>query len=110
MRIVFSILFWLSISFLLLFLWTISFGQWLNLEFRSSETRKHFYNLLFDGTPVAVLGTLFGTIRKKHTGLRNRLTIFVTICVFVSVVVYLMSQMFTLGFGGWTNTEILYRH
>ena len=64
MRFVRSFLFWSSIAFLLLFLWTVSFGQWSNLEFRDQELRSDFYNILFDGTPLAVLATLSGTIKK----------------------------------------------
>lgn len=110
MRLFRSFICWISIGFLLLFLWTVSFGQWCNLEFRDPETRKHFYNILFDVTPIAVLTTLSGTIRKKHSRFRNRLTLLGTFCAFVFVVVFLLSQMFTLGFGSWTTTELLYRH
>jgi hypothetical protein len=110
MRFFFSFIFWTSIVFLFLFLWTVSFGQWCNLEFRDTETRNHFYNIVFDVTPLAVLATLFGTIRKQHSRLRTRITIFGTLCAFVFTSVFLLSQMFTLGFGSWTTTELLYRH
>ena len=109
MRFVRSFLFWSSIAFLLLFVWTVSFGQWSNLEFRDQELRSDFYNILFDGTPLAVLATLSGTIKKQHTRLRNRLTIFATACAFIVAVWFLLSQMFTLGFSSWTTSEIMYR-
>lgn len=95
---------------MLLFLWTISFGQWANLEFRSPDARNHFYNLLFDITPFAVLATLFGTVKKRHSRFRNGVTVFSTVSVFVMVVLFLLSNMFTLGFGSWRTTEVLYRH
>ncbi|HYH14312.1 MAG TPA: hypothetical protein VD794_03775, partial [Flavisolibacter sp.] len=70
----------------------------------------NFYYYLFTCTPVAILLTLFGTIKKQHDIIRKVLIVVLTVTATVLCFMYLFSNMFTLGFGAWSTFNITYEH
>lgn len=108
LKVLYRIIFWASFLFLAVFLWTVTIGQSINFEFRDHNTSNAFYNVILAGTPIAILLTLFGTLKKNHDKTRKLLTIFATIGLTVITSMFLLNNLFTIGFGAWTTFNIAY--
>jgi hypothetical protein len=104
------LIFWISLIFLAISLWTITIGQTLNYEFRNIKFASNFYNIIFTWTPFTVLLTLFGTIKKRHEVIRKILTVITTAGVTLFTFLFLIGNMFTIGFGLWATTNIAYEN
>ncbi len=61
-------------------------------------------------TPVAILLTLFGTVKKRHDIIRKIMTIILTAGVALLCFFYLLNNIFTIGFGAWTTFNIAYEN
>ena len=109
-KIIFRVIFWSSLLFLAIFLWTITIGQIINYEFRDYKIAGDFYNIIFGGIPIAILLTLFGTLKKHHGKTRRILTIFATVGLTALTFMFLLNNLFTIGFGVWTTFNIAYEH
>ena len=109
-KVLFRLIFCCSICFLIVFLWTVTIGQTINYEFREHKIASEFYNIILVGTPVAILLTLFGTLKKRHDNTRKLVTIFATIGLTVLTFMFLLNNLFTIGFGAWTTFNIAYEH
>ena len=108
LRIIFKIIFYCSIVFLIILLWTVICGQKVNIDFRDSHIQSQFYSILFMGMPIAILLTLFGSIRKCYSRKRKILTIIATGLLSIFSFFYIMGSMFTIGFGHWSTMNIAY--
>lgn len=104
----YRLIFWTSLLFLAVLLWTLTIGQTINYEFKDSKTANNFYNVILGGTPIAILLTLFGTFKKHHDNVRKLLTICSTVGVTVVAFMFLLNNLFTIGFGTWTTFNIAY--
>ena len=89
-------------------MWTVTIGQMINYEFRDYKMANAFYNIILGGTPIAILFTLFGTLKKRHDKARKLLTIFATVGLTVLTFMFLLNNLFTIGFGAWTTFNIAY--
>jgi len=105
-----KIIFWTAIFFLCASLWTYTLGQSNNIEFKDSKTSQFFYEIFFIYTPIAILLTLFGTIKKSYGVFYNIFTSFTTVALSVFIFYVLVQSIFTIGFGAWTTTNIPYQH
>ena len=110
MKVLYRIIFWGSLLFLAVFLWTMTIGQTINFDFINHKTANDFYNVILGGTPIAILLTLFGTLKKHHDKERKLLTIFATIGLTVLTFMFLLNNLFTIGFGAWTTFNIAYEN
>jgi len=110
LRLLIRIIFWGSILFLAFFLWTVTLGQTINYEFRDNKLADEFYSLMLGGTPLVILLTLFGTFKKRHSATTKLLSILVTVGAAALTFMFLVSNLFTLGFGTWTTFNIAYEH
>jgi hypothetical protein len=54
--------------------------------------------------------TLSGTLKKRHDKTRKLLTIFATIGLTVLSFMFLLNNLFTMGFGSWTTFNIAYEN
>ena len=103
-------IFWLTISFIVSTVFALTVGQSLPIEFRNNKVQSDYYYFVFTALPFSVILTLFGTIRKKYSKAKNWTIGVLTVlsaglCFFI-----LVSVMFSIGFGAWTNEAILYRN
>ena len=103
-------IFWLTIAFIVSTVFALTVGQSLPIEFRNNKVQSDYYYFVFTALPFSVILTLFGTIRKKYSKAKNWTIGVLTVlsaglCFFI-----LVSVMFSIGFGAWTNEAILYRN
>ena len=109
-KVTFRLIFWGSAIFLAVVLWTITVGQSINYEFQNDTDAGDFYNIILGGTPIAILLTLFGTLKRNHNTRRKILTIITTLGGVVFSFMFLLYNFFTIGFGVWTTFNIAYEH
>lgn len=108
-QIVKKVIFVIAVVYLLLALYTITLGQSLPYEFIDSDLKNKFYNVLGWGTPIAVLLTLLGTIKPRHSRLRKSITIAVSLLMIPLFGFYLFSiRLF--GQAEWRTTSVVYVH
>lgn len=105
-----KIIFWIAIVFVGLTILTLTVGQVLPYEFADTKVMHKFYNILMQGFPVAILLTLFGTIKRRKTKVRN-LAFFVGTALTSIISFFIMvSLLFSIGFGAWMTVTTIYRH
>jgi|SRR5688572_7530765 len=110
LKVLYKLIFYCSLLFLAVFLWTVTVGQTINYEFRDNRTAGNFYNIILGGTPIAILLTLFGTLKRRYDMTRKLLTIFATVGLTLLTFMFLLYNLFTIGFGVWTTFNIAYEH
>lgn len=96
--------------FLSISLCIITIGQALSYEFRNTDFGKEFYFYIFTLLPVAILLTLFGTIKRKHSVIRKTTTIILTAAFASFCFLFLLNNIFTIGFGAWKTFNIAYEN
>jgi hypothetical protein len=103
-------IFFASIVFIVISLFELTVAQSIPIEFADPKVRYIFYNCTFYGFPIAVLSTLFGTIKKENTRSTTWITAVLTIAIsFVSIFIIVIS-VFRIGFGAWRTEYVLFRH
>ena len=110
MKIIKLTVFGISIAFIVLTLLSYTLGQVLPFEFADIKIQQTFYEIILRGLPIAVLLTLFGTIRRKNTKTKNftflGLTVLTSALCFMGQIIL----VFAFGFGVWSTETILYKH
>ena len=107
---IYKTIFWLTIIFIVSTILVLTIGQSLPIEFKDNNIKNNFYNFIFTALPLSLLLTLFGTIKKKNPIGKNWIIGILTILSAGVTFFILVGIMFSVGFGGWTNEKILYRH
>lgn len=110
LKFLYGLIFWGSLLLLAVFLWTVTIGQTIHFEFSDRKTSSDFYNIILSGTPIAILLTLFGTLKQNHDKARKLFTIFGTIGLAMFAFMLLLNIVFTIGFGTWTTFNIAYEN
>ena len=105
-----SLIFWSAITFIALTIFSLTIGQQVSYEFADDNLSRSFYNITMQGFPIAILLTLFGTLKKESTKIRNWTFIGATILTSILSFILMLSLIFKVGFGRWTTFAILYRH
>ena len=105
-----SLIFWLGITFIVITVFTLTIGQKVSYEFADFRIWRSFYNIIMQGFPIAILLTLFGTLKKENTKTRNWTYIGITILTSILSFILMISLIFNIGFGTWTTFAILYRN
>ncbi len=104
------VIFWLAVILITVIIFSLTIGQLLPIEFKTHQLHNRYYSFAFTGLPIAILLTIFRTIKKENKRLKNRLlTIATIILALLSYVAGINTLLFT-GFGAWKNEEILYRN
>lgn len=104
-----KLIFWGAIIFLSIAIYSLTIAQNVPIEFADWRVMHNYYNIVFGGVPMAILLTLFGTIKKRGSILGNVVICFITVfMVFLSYMI-LIGMMFSIGFGAWINESILYQ-
>lgn len=109
-KVTFRFIFWISAIFLAISIWTLTVGRVLNYEFRNTRLESDFYYWIFTLTPIFILLTFFGTIKKRHGVFRKVLIIILTVSIAAFCFFYLLSNMLRIGFGAWTTFNIAYEN
>lgn len=105
-----KIIFWTAIVFIVLTILALTVRQILPYEFADYKLMHKFYDTIMQGLPIAILLTLFGTIKLQNTKSKN--WTFLTLTVFTSIFSYfiMVSLIFKIGFGAWTTVTTIYKH
>ena len=69
MQVIKKTIFWAAIVFIGLTIFTLTIGQILPYEFADYKLQHKYYDTIIQGLPIAVLLTLFGTLKKEKYGL-----------------------------------------
>ena len=105
-----SLIFWFAITFIALTIFSLTIGQKVSYEFADYKLSQSFYNIIMQGFPIAILLTLFGTLKRENTKTKNWTFIGVTILTSILSLVLMVNYIFTIGFGNWLTFSIIYRH
>lgn len=109
LNIVFKIVFWLTILFVLVTLYSLTFGQSSIYEFADWKLSRKFYDTIMQGLPIAILLTLTGTIKRTNEKSKNITIIVLTIIGSIVSFFIMVSMLFSVGFLTITNDTLLYR-
>lgn len=110
MRIIQNTAKWMTISFLVIVLFSLAIAQIIPIEFADWKIMQRFYDIIIEGLPIAVLLTLIWTLKKSNTKKRNIITGILTVLVTVIVVFFSIFLIFSYGFGAWINQDVVYKH
>jgi hypothetical protein len=105
-----KIIFYGSLFFLGIAVFSITIAQSISIEFKDWRVIHDYYNIIFEWFPFAVLLTLSGTIKRRHTKLKNLSIAGITIIFFLFSFYMIMGLMFRIGFGAWIDQETLYQN
>ncbi len=105
-----KIIFWTAIAFIGLTVFSLTIGQLLSYEFADYKVMHNFYDTIMQGLPVAILLTLFGTIKRENRKAKNWTFFGLTVLTSIISFVLMASLIFQLGFGAWTTVTTIYRH
>ena len=105
-----KVIFWTAIAFIGLTVFSLTIGQLLPFEFADNKVMHNFYDAIMQGLPVAILLTLFGTIKRDNSKAKNWTFFGLTVLTSIISFVLMVSLIFQLGFGAWTTVTTIYRH
>ena len=81
----------------------------MDIEFATDSIKSDYREFLFFAVPIAILLTLFGTIKDKDKGSKIVGKVIGTI-VLAAVTVFVMFMSIFADMCVWTNREVLYEH
>jgi hypothetical protein len=110
LKIILKIIFWLTIVFIIVTFYALTFGQSSDYEFADWKLGRQFYDILMPGLPVAILLTLTGSIKRTNDKSKNIIIIVVTIVSSAISLFILISMLFSVGYLTITNDILLYNH
>ena len=104
-----KIIFYIALVFIGVAIFGLTSGQSLDYEFANSDTSRRFYDIIMPGLPIAILLTLFGTIKAKHDKSGNiGIAVFTIIACVISFFI-MVSMLFSVGFIVIENDSVLFR-
>lgn len=110
MQLIIKTIFWTSIALIGLTIFSLTIGQILPYEFADYKIKHKFYGAIMQGLPVAILLTLFGTIKRDKTTTQNLILLGLTVLTSILSFFVIVSLMFRIAFGDWITVTTLYRH
>jgi hypothetical protein len=96
--------------FIFISIYTFTIGQKINYEFSNNHVRGNFYNIIIQGFPIAILLTLFGTLKRENFKIKNFTIIISTLLIAILTFFAILNNIFLIGFGAWTTEKIVYRN
>lgn len=109
LNIIFKAIFWLTIVFIVVTFYTLTFGQSSTYEFADWKLSQQFYDTIMQGLPIAILFTLTGTIKRTNNQSKNFTIIVVTIIGSIVSFYLMVSMLFSVNFLPITNHILLYK-
>ena len=109
LNIIFKAIFWLTIVFIVVTFYTLTFGQSSTYEFADWKLSQQFYDTIIQGLPIAILFTLTGTIKRTNNQSKNFTIIVVTIIGSIVSFSLMVSMLFSVNFLSITNHILLYK-
>lgn len=110
MQVIKKTIFWTAIVFIGLTIFALTVGQILPYEFADYKLQHKFYDTIIQGLPIAVLLTLFGTLKKQNSKTRNWTFGILTVLTSILCLVGQLFMIFAFGFGAWTTVTTIYKH
>lgn len=109
MQTISKIIYWISITLIFLFVVVPFIGQFTPLEITNKSFQDKFEQFRFFGLPVAILLTLFGTLKSKDSGERKtgKIALTITICI-ISIVILFITVFASMC--KWTDNKILFEN
>jgi hypothetical protein len=105
-----SLIFWFAIIFNAITVFSLTIGQKVSYEFADYKVSRSFYDIIMLGFPVAILLTLFGSLKRENTKTRNGIIIVVTASASILCLAVMFCLIFAVGFGNWVTSTTIYRH
>ena len=102
-------IFWLTLMFIALTIYSLTFGQSSSYEFADWRVSRKFYDTIMPGLLIAILLTLTGTIKRTNNKSKNIGIISLTVLTSVVGLFIMTSMIFSVGFLTITNDMTLYR-
>ncbi len=90
-------------------MFSLTIGQILPFEFADYIIRQNFYGILIVGTPIAILLTLFGTVKRGRTE-RNGIFLVITSLVSIASFLAVVHFIFLFYFDDWVTVTTIFRH
>ena len=110
LNIIIKTIFWLTIIFIVVAFYGLTFGQSFNYEFADWKTSRKFYDIIMQGLPFAILLTLVGTIKRTNNKSKNIINIVLTVLVSIISFFIVVSMLFSVGFLTIYNETTFYRN
>lgn len=104
------VIFFAAIAFIIVALFSFTIAQEIPYEFKDPYVSRDFYDVIMGGFPLAILFTLFGTIRDRYSTARKSFTILVTVSTAVLAFFVMIQMLFSVGFAVWSDVATLYKH
>jgi len=104
-----KIIFWTSIIFIGLLIIVPLILLIFDLEFASDSIKSNYKGFMFFTVPIAILLTLFGTIKSKDNILKTIGKVIGTILISF-VTIFLMIMSIFADMCAWTDRQILYEN
>lgn len=104
-----KIIYWVSLASIFIFVIVPFIGQFTRLEFANDNFQDLFEQIRFFGLPIAILLTLFGTLKHKDTASTKTTKTILTICVAAFSAFILFMTVFA-GMCRWTNNKVLFEN
>jgi len=107
--IILKTIFWLTIIFIIVTIYSLTFGQSSHYEFGDYKISSKFYDTIMQGLPIAILLTLTGTMKRTNEKSKNIVLIVLTVIGSAVSFFIMVSMIFSVGFDTITNDITLYR-
>jgi hypothetical protein len=102
-------IYWASLTLIFVFVIVPFIGQFIPLEFTDDNFQNFFEQFRFFGLPIAILLTLFGTLKHTDATATKTTKIVLTICITLFSVFVLSMTVFA-GMCRWTNNKVLFEN
>src|SRR5690242_3855765 len=90
-----KIIYWISLALICVFVIVPFVGQFTPLEFKNDDFPDTFEEARFYALPIAILLTLFGTLKTKDSTGTKTNKIILTICISLLSVLFLFMSVFS---------------
>ena len=94
--------------FIFIAVFGLTIGQKISYEFSDYNISRKFYEIVFYGLPLSILLTLIATLERDNALIKNISIIALTIVVAIYSVIYQLWNLFTIGFGDWSDMLTIY--
>lgn len=99
----------MALIFIIATLFSLTIGQSLTYEFADNDLSSDFYDIVMAGLPIAIILTLFGTIKMKNKQSKNVSIVILTIVASVLSFFFMINTLFSVGFITIENEAVLFR-
>ncbi|MFN4122737.1 MAG: hypothetical protein ACK4GL_05455 [Flavobacteriales bacterium] len=105
-----KLIFYAALAFIVLSFLSLTLAQVVPIEFAEADVKFAYYETIMQGLPIAILLTLFGTIRRNNKIAHNWAFVGLTVMVSIASFYMMVVLIFQLSFGSWIKVNTIYRH